>query len=188
MDYIRGLQLQVVVATPLLTKPVKVVDEGIEHDENICNEAPDVLYSDGSVLYGDDPSGGPNQHGDGPGVSGYGAGGCGLSCEQEENVKETSVFVNEHLLECNTDLDAGGVLENYDRDHIQNKVDGIKSSVVSIEERVGEVDVKELYRELDGVKKRIQEIENVLQIHKPEESTFSGKKDNAEDIGCRNMV
>ena len=184
MDYIRGLQLQVVVATPLLTKPVKVVDEGIENDENICNEAPDVLYSDGSVLYGADPSGGPNQHGDGPGVSGYGAGGCGLSCEQEENVKETSVG----YLECNTDLDAGGVQENYNRDHIQNEVDGIKSSVVSIEERVGEVDVKELYRELDGVKKRIQEIENVLQIHKTEESTFSGKKDNTEDIGCRNMV
>ena len=96
--------------------------------------------------------------------------------------------INEHLLECNTDLDAGDVLENYDRDHIQNEVDGIKSLVVSIEERVGEVDVKELYRELDGVKKRIQVIENVLQIHNSEESTFSGKKDNAEDIGCDNKV
>ena len=77
MEYIRGLQLQVVVATPLLTKPVKVVDEGIENDENICNEAPDVLYSDGSVLYGDDRSGGPNQHGDGLGVSAMGQEGVG---------------------------------------------------------------------------------------------------------------
>lgn len=209
MEYINGLQLKLVVVLPL-TEPLNVGGEGIEAEENIGNKVPDVLYSDGIVLLGDAPTGrdvdgdedcgGRDVHGDGHGVTGNGAVGTGSYNEEVQTAKERSVFVNEHLVEGNTVSDAG-------KDHMRNEVDVIKSSVVSIEDRVGEVDVKELYRELDVVKRRIQVIENVLQIdnseqstcirrnpsdrkceQKAKESTFCMENDKAEDIGGDNKV
>ncbi|PWA94668.1 phospholipase-like protein [Artemisia annua] len=202
MDYIRGLRLQVVVASPLLAEPVNVVREGVEHDENYVDEHPD-----GSVLYGDAPSGacahaddgnicnevpdGSVLYVDGRGVTGYAAGGCGSYCEGDENVKETSEFVNEHIVYGDSNLSKEDVLKKLDSDHMENEVDDIKSSIESIEERVGEVDVKELYREIQMVKIRVKVIENVLKIDNPEKSACirknpCGKNDRAEDIGGEN--
>ncbi|PWA77194.1 phospholipase-like protein [Artemisia annua] len=196
MDYIRGLRLQVVVAAPLFPQPVNVVCAEFKDnakDDNIANEVPDgsVLYAqpDGGVLYGDATSGAdkniPNEvpdrtvlYVDGRGVTGYGAGGCGAYCEgdeRHETVKESSEFVNENSVYGDTNLSEDDVLQQMDSDHMQNEVDDIKSSVVSIEERVRDVDVKELYREIENVKRRVQVIEKVLKIENPENSAHDGE-------------